>query len=94
MGLKAVWYPIRDMGAPNMKQFRPVINRIVSRIRTGERVVFHCRAGLGRAGLACAATLIEMGYSADFAIECVRGCRGGTIQTLDQERFLERLERL
>jgi protein-tyrosine phosphatase len=93
-GINAVWYPILDLSAPRPSSVRPVINRLVSRIRTGEKVVVHCRAGLGRTGAIVGAILVEMGYSARFAIEHIREHRKGTIQTLTQEEFIVRYQKL
>lgn len=90
VGINPVWYPIIDMHAPHPKNIRPVIQQLVQQIRSGKKVVVHCRGGLGRAGTVVGAILIEMGYDPDFSVDAVRGARPGAIQTQSQEKFLDK----
>ena len=48
------------------------------------RVVVHCRAGMGRAGMIAARLLVERGLPADEAIAAVRRARPGAIENADQ----------
>lgn len=59
-------------------------------LRAGERVLIHCRAGLGRAGTVAARLLIEIGVPVDEAIERIRAKRPKAIE-LEQERYLRQL---
>ena len=57
-------------------------------LSAGERVLLHCRGGLGRAGTVAARILVEFGYAPDVAIEEVRRARPGSIENSVQERYV------
>jgi len=86
------WFPFPDGGVPNdMNTFAAFIDRLIARLDEGERVVVHCRGGLGRAGLTAACLLIREGrfQNAASAIAEVRRKRSPrAVETLGQERFV------
>ncbi|AWB06347.1 phosphatase [Azospirillum humicireducens] len=49
------------------------------RLRCGERVLVHCRAGRGRSGMIAARLLVELGTLADDATRLVRAARPGAL---------------
>ncbi len=92
-----LWLPIPDGGVPD-EQFEsrwdeagPELHR---RLAAGERVLVHCRAGLGRTGLVASRLLVEAGMTPAQAIRAVRGARRGTVETLVQEQYVLRLPEL
>lgn len=91
--LGMTWYhlPIEDMEVPDWTfehrwQYAGV--RLRELLRSGGRVVFHCRAGLGRTGTIAAKLLVELGVPPGEAISQVRHARSGTIQTNAQENYV------
>ncbi|MGP6157163.1 MAG: cyclin-dependent kinase inhibitor 3 family protein [Vulcanimicrobiaceae bacterium] len=62
--------------------------KIRAMLKSGERVLVHCRGGLGRAGTVAASILVELGEEPDAAIGSVRAARPGAIQTLAQEAYI------
>lgn len=83
------WLPIPDLGVPaDVGSFVALVRTVISSLRTKERVVLHCRGGLGRAGLVAACILIALGSTPEEAIDAVRETRPGAIQTRDQEDFV------
>ena len=54
----------------------------------GGRILIHCRGGLGRTGMVAAQLLVEMGMPQKEAIHAVRKARKGTIETIDQEKYV------
>ena len=87
-------WPIRDYGVPDdtfnaawparSKKLRDLLDR-------GGRVLIHCKGGLGRTGMVAARLLKESFYSAADAIAAVRSVRPGSVETLEQERWVDQL---
>jgi ADP-ribosyl-[dinitrogen reductase] hydrolase len=91
-----VWHhlPIRDLGVPDAAfedAWRVTGPQLRRELEAGRRLVLHCYAGLGRAGLVAARLLIEFGELPERAIGLVRAVRPGAIQTAEQEVYLEAL---
>jgi len=93
---RGIWYkhlPIVDMGIPT-QEFEDVWavegERIRHALRIGERVVFHCFAGLGRTGMMAARILVEMGMDPEEAIAEVRSTNRRRIQTKGQSNYVRR----
>jgi ADP-ribosylglycohydrolase/protein-tyrosine phosphatase len=56
-----------------------------ARLARGERVVLHCKGGLGRTGTVAARLLVERGVPVEDAIRAVRAVRPSAIETAVQE---------
>ena len=86
-----LWLPIPDGGVPD-EEFESRWNEagpeLHGRLAAGERVLVHCRAGLGRTGLVASRLLVETGMTPAQAIRAVRGARRGTVETLVQEQYV------
>ena len=65
------------------------VTSLVNALKSGQRILVHCRGGLGRAGTVASILLAELGVPPRDAIEQVRLARPGAIETDDQERFIE-----
>jgi protein-tyrosine phosphatase len=94
-GIEMLWYPIRDVSVPtSIEDFAETVNRVVQALSEGRTVVIHCMGGLGRTGLVAAACLMATTeLDAREAIGIVRHARAGTIQTREQERYVELFRR-
>jgi ADP-ribosyl-[dinitrogen reductase] hydrolase len=83
--------PIRDVDVPDDRFERawaltgPTLHR---RIDRGERILIHCRGGLGRTGLVAGLILVERGVTPRQAIERVRAVRPHAIETRAQEGYV------
>ena len=83
--------PIRDIMAPGADfeiQWNVEGREIKDSLSTGEKVLLHCRGGLGRSGTVAARILVEFGYTPDIAIEAVRKARPGAIESSVQELYV------
>lgn len=86
--------PITDGHAPDdrfLSRWSMLAPQWIERLQRGQRIVVHCKGGLGRAGTVACLFLLDTGSasSADEAIQQVRLVRPGAIETRDQEVFLQ-----
>ena len=66
-------------------------SRLLEALRNGERILVHCKEGVGRSGLVVARLLIESGVDADSAISAVRKARPGSFMFYAQEKYCHSL---
>lgn len=93
-GIRWFHLPIRDVSIPDSaweRHWRDAGRELRDMLMTGDRVLVHCKGGLGRAGVVAARLLIELGLSPDHAIAQVRAVRPGAIETPEQERYVKAL---
>lgn len=91
-----IWHglPITDGCAPDdrfLAGWRTLAPAWIEGLRTGRRIVMHCKGGLGRAGTVACLFLLDSGTSssASEAIAEVRLVRPGAVETPEQEAFLK-----
>lgn len=88
-GFEVIHYPIKDFGVPqDMKDFYRFIQTVAAALQKGNALV-HCMGGYGRTGLIVACLLAFQGFDPDSAIKAVRKARKHTIETKEQEAFVE-----
>lgn len=83
--------PIPDMQTPGpvaAAAWQRSGRHVLQALNRGERVVFHCAAGLGRSGMLVAKLLADLGMPPPEAIALVRRRRPGAIETAAQEAFV------
>jgi protein-tyrosine phosphatase len=59
--IRALWLPIPDLRAPTLGEGREMLADLRHRLRSGERLLMHCGAGVGRAGTMATALLLDLG---------------------------------
>lgn len=85
-------FPIVDGQPPDQRfldAWPAVVTTLVNALKSGQRLLVHCRGGLGRAGTVASVLLVELGVPPLDAIDQVKLARPGAIETEDQERFIE-----
>lgn len=95
IGISWIHLPIRDVHVPDDRfesGWSAVRPEVHYRIGTGERILIHCRGGLGRTGLVAARILVERGCLPRDAVHRVRAVRPGAIETLAQEQYVLALQ--
>jgi protein-tyrosine phosphatase len=89
-GIRFHRHPIVDFGLPEIGAFTALIRQISGWIDQGDSVAVHCRAGIGRSGMAVAGVLIARGQSVGDAVYNVSNARGVSIpDTVEQATFLD-----
>lgn len=89
--------PIVDSAVPSGTWERAWANigpQIRERLALGERIVIHCRGGLGRTGMVAARLLVEFGEVPATAMRRVRAVRPGAIGNRRQEDYVLRQKSL
>jgi protein-tyrosine phosphatase len=88
------WLPMPDGGVPDAAFEENWVSsgaELRGRLVAGERVLIHCRAGLGRTGLIASRLLVEFGMTPRQALAAVRRARPGTVETTLQEHYVLQL---
>lgn len=91
IGLAWRQFPIPDFGTPDPKArsaWHTMQGEMLARLATGERLLVHCAAGLGRTGTIAAVLLKAAGFDSVNAVSMVRAARPGTIETAEQLAFV------
>lgn len=89
-GFEYYHIPVQDFTAPGDRQIEKFVSVIRKARRAGKKAVVHCHAGRGRTGTMLACYLVSLRESAAKALDEVRKLRPGSVETLEQERAVER----
>lgn len=93
VALNMIWLhlPLHNLGLPE-NQFNDkwlmVTPCLCNLLREGQRVLIHCREGIGRAALAAARLLLDLGFSPEESISMVRRARPGSLLLHSQEKHI------
>jgi protein-tyrosine phosphatase len=72
---RALWWPIPDLHAPDLANAVVLLDQLRSRLGSGQSLLLHCGAGIGRAGTVAAALLVKMGLTPADAVAHVAAQR-------------------
>ena len=92
-GLEWHHLPIRDVDVPDERFERRWAysgHVLRQKLKSGERILLHCRGGLGRTGMVAARLAIEFGAAPEEALRRVRDTRPGTVETALQAAYVLR----
>lgn len=95
-GMYWLHLPIRDVDVPDHGfevTWLTAGATLHDRLDAGERILIHCRGGLGRAGLVAGRLLVERGADPESAIRRVRAARPHAIETRAQEQYVRSMRK-
>ena len=89
-GLTFLRLPAPDMSVPDRSAAAAMAAELADRLRAGEHVAVHCRAGIGRSSVAAALALCALGLSPGEAVGAISRARGFQVpETRDQRAFVD-----
>jgi len=88
-GLKYENFPITDHSVTSAGEVGVLAKRLLQEIQSGESLVVHCYAGIGRTGMICSCILMENGLSAEDAMALTSEKRQLSVpETQEQVKFV------
>ena len=94
-GGRAMWFPVPDLHVPSLEAAEAFLDRITAMVGSGEVLLMHCGAGIGRAGTLAAGLLIWLGVDAEQARRVVAESRPlAGPEAGAQDELLVELERI
>ena len=87
LGMRFISYPIQDRSVPSDREgFSAFISALVKRLQSGEKTGVHCRGCIGRSTVVAASTLINLGWSAERALDEIAVARGCSVPDTEEQR--------
>ncbi len=91
-GFEVYYLPIPDENAPDMEELEKAINWLDHAIKSGKKVLVHCRFGIGRTGTFVTAYLIKRGYNIKTASKQMKHTRSCP-SSYSQWKFLRKYQK-
>lgn len=93
-GIDFINFPIKDRHTPeSYLQTKSLIDRLTLKVESKEKVLIHCRGGIGRASIIAGAILVKQGHAAQTTLKLISEKRGlGVPDTEEQARWLADFE--
>jgi len=87
MGLKFINHAVTDFSIPTeTAAFTALALALAEQLNQGKAVLIHCRGGIGRSGLLCAAIGHCLGFSMQDALACISSARGCSVPETEEQK--------
>ncbi len=84
-----LWLPVTDFTDPTLEQLFTGAQFIETSVRSGNKVLIHCKLGIGRSPTLAAAYLVWTRCSADEALRIIKERSAGISQPIVDRRTLQ-----
>jgi predicted protein tyrosine phosphatase len=85
-GIAFSHFPIPDRGVPkSIEALREMVETLSAKVKAGEAIVIHCRAGIGRTGLVAACVMLHLGYPFENIFAPLSKGRGVNVPDTDMQ---------
>lgn len=93
-GINFIHFPIEDRGLPtNQEATKHLVQTLQQRLHAGEKVVVHCRMGIGRSSIIAGAVLLKNDLTADTIFDKISQVRQLNVpDTQGQVNWLKQFE--
>lgn len=91
-GIQYINYPIPDRNIPDEKSYLRLISEIDNQLKSGQKIVVHCRMGIGRTSVICAGILIKNGIKSNEVFDILSEIR--TLKVPDTQEQYDWIQRL
>ena len=87
LGMRFISYSLQDRSVPpEHRAFTEFVVKLGRRLQAGEKIGVHCRGCVGRSTVVTASTLIELGWSAERALDAIEKARGCSVPDTEEQR--------
>jgi protein-tyrosine phosphatase len=88
--IRYIHFPVNDFSVPSdMNAFAELVEELSAAVRSGKKIIVHCRGGIGRSSLIAGALLVREGFTNAEAIALMAECRACKVpETAAQEKWL------
>lgn len=80
-------FPIEDIHVPkDEKQYFELIKKLVECLKNNNKIVIHCRMGIGRSSVVAAGILIKLGTPIANVFDCMSKARGLAVPDTEEQK--------
>lgn len=86
-GIHFIHFPIEDVNIPkNEKKYFNLIDQLIDALEKGNKIVIHCRMGIGRASLIAAGVLIKLGVQPENVFDFISKARELSVPDTEEQK--------